>query len=375
MADRLRFRRVTGEQVEAMAVLDDAEFPAGDFLIARQVRLEDGTELRQHRVAAAAKRLGGDSPYGDSGYDRLDNEILAGRRLGRVATWRYPPELARLYGDEATSADPYALFEPYLGVPLREAAAYLLGDELEAFQVSLLTGLCWLAAAGVAHRAISPDTVLWDARGGMAQITDFSRSTVFGVPRTPVDGSWDWVAREQRPGTAYGTVGPQDDIWAAGRLIYFASSQGEDIVDRSQLVGHGLAELLGEVFGPPEGRPAASDLLALKGRGNPAPRLADGAALNQGRRLFLEARERKHPSALVPPELGEDLAMPARADVPGKTAASSDTSGPGGEMAGNAAPESDVARDGRPGTTGGRNAGDGDETVTRSRRFPWGRGA
>ena len=37
-----------------------------------------------------------------------------------VADWSgIPPELARLYGDEAASADPYALFEPYRGEPLR----------------------------------------------------------------------------------------------------------------------------------------------------------------------------------------------------------------------------------------------------------------
>src|SRR5262245_36967402 len=138
MTGKLQFRHVSGEQMEAGVQVDDAEFPAGEFLMARRVRLEDGTELRQHRPA-------GRSPRRD-GYDRLDNEILAGRRLYRVADWGlYPPEVARLYGDEATSATPYALFEAYVGQPLSEVGMHIIGDELDAFQVSLLTGLCWLA--------------------------------------------------------------------------------------------------------------------------------------------------------------------------------------------------------------------------------------
>ena len=109
-AGTLQFRLFTGEQVEAEARVDDVEFPAGEFLIARKVRLEDGTELRQHRPTSGSQRR--------DGCERLDNEILAGRGLYGVVDWGgYPPEVARLYGDEATSADPYALFEPYRGQP------------------------------------------------------------------------------------------------------------------------------------------------------------------------------------------------------------------------------------------------------------------
>jgi serine/threonine protein kinase len=277
--------------------------------MARKVRLDDGTELRQHRPASGDQR--------SDGYDRLDNEILAGRRLHEVAEqsdWgSYPPELARLYGDEATSADPYTLFDAYAGQPLRHVVRQILDDEFDAFQVSLLTGLCWLAAAGIAHRAISPDTVLWDSKRRRVQITDYSRSTVFGVPRTPVMGVPGWVPKEQRPRTVNGTVGPRDDVWAAARLIFFVRNQGEDLIDRSQIADSGLDGMFSGLFdraiGPPENRPTAWSLLedGLKRR-SPAPRVADSSAwLIEGRERFLQVRQRAHPDAVTPPGFNEDI--------------------------------------------------------------------
>ncbi len=202
MADTLRFRRATtGEQEEITARVDDVDFAGGEFLMARTVWLEDGTssglELRQDRPASGGRR--------PEGYLRLDNEILAGRRLHQMAGGSgYPPEVACLYGDEATSAEPFALFEPDRGEPVREVGQYLYGEAFDQFLVGLLTGLCWLAGAGIAHRAISPDTVLWDSDTGKVQITDLSRSAPFGSTRTPMTGSQAWIPRESRPDTCYG---------------------------------------------------------------------------------------------------------------------------------------------------------------------------
>jgi hypothetical protein len=302
----LRFRHYTGEQVECEARIDDMEFPAGEFLMSRLVWLEDGPELRQHRPVGGSQRR--------DGYERLDSEIFAGRRLYEVADWgNYPPEVARLYGDEATSADPYTLFEPYQGEPLRDVGEYLMDDEFDDFLVSLLTGLCWLAAAGVAHRAINPDTVFWDGQRRRAQITDFSRSAPFGTARTPAGGSWAWVPWESRPDTCYGTVGSADDVWAAARLIYFVRSRGEDLDDLGKLADSGLTQmfngLLERVFAPPEERPTASDLIqdGLR-RPRLIPRLADGGKpLINGRGSFLSARVRKHPDAQVPAEFWDDI--------------------------------------------------------------------
>jgi hypothetical protein len=314
MADMLRFRRVNGDEGPVAARIDDAEFPLGEFLMARAVWLEDGTtpdgrELRQHRPVNGDRR--------SEGYARLDNEILAGRRLYQLAAWGgYPRELARLYGDESISADPYALLEPDRGDPLREVGPSMWDDVFEKFVTGLLTGLCWLAAAGLSHRAISPDTVSWDDRS--VQITDFSRCAPFGTARTPVGGAGAWVPRESRPDTCYGTIGPTDDMWAAVRLIYFVRSHGEDLQDLGDLSELGLEQMfngmLGHVFGPPEGRPTARDLVehGLR-RPHIIPSLADGSKpLVNGRRHFLQARERKHPGAPVPEEFWDDLAWTRR---------------------------------------------------------------
>ena len=305
IAGKVQFRLYTGEQTEAEAEIDDLEFPAGEFLVARSVRLADGTELRQHRPASGPQRR--------EGYERLDNEILAGRRLCEAVGWGgYPLELARLHGDEATSAEPYTLFHPYLGEPLREAGRHIIGDEFDSFVTGLLTGLCWLAGAGLAHRALGLDTVRWDGRRRQVQITDFSRSTVFGVPRTPVTGTPGWISREQRAGTAYGTVGPRDDMWVAGRLIFFVRNQGEDLTERGQIASSGLDELFGGLFnrviGPPEGRPTAWDLLNDGlGRRAPVPHPADGRTLIASRERFMLARQQRHPDAAEPPGFNHDL--------------------------------------------------------------------
>jgi serine/threonine protein kinase len=312
MADVLRFRRVYGgEHDEIPARTDDVEFPAGEFLMARTVWLEDGTpnglELIQHKPVSGDRR--------QQGYLRLDNEVLAGRRLHEVASWiGYPAEVVRLYGDESTSADPFALFEPDPGDPLREVGEYLLNDAFDQFLAGLLTGLSWLAGAGIAHRAISPDTVLWDSDNGKVRIADFSRSAPFGSVRTPVAGSRAWVPRESRPETCYGLVGPTDDMWAAARLIYFVRSRGKDLENIGKLTEYGLSQmfngLLEKIFGPPEDRPAVRDLVehGLR-RQHILPSLPDdrGKRLIQGRTSFLNARARVHPDTPLPSGFWDDV--------------------------------------------------------------------
>jgi hypothetical protein len=319
MADMLRFRKFTGEKLESAARVDDLEAPAGEFLTTRTVWLADGTpdgladglELRQHRPVSGDHRA--------VGYARLDNEILAGRLLHQVTAGRqYPPELTRLYGDEATSAEPYALFDPYPGESLRDIGAYLSAD-FDQFTAGLLAGLCWLAGAGLAHRSISPDTVLWDSSTGQVQITDFSRSAPFGIARAPLRGPEAWISPESRPDTCAGMVGPTDDVWGAVRLLYYVRSNGNILAHRDQLADFGLAEafsgILDKVIGPPEGRPTARDLI-VDGLRRPylLPGVVDSRkALIAGRAKFLNARGHKYPDGLGPPvpeDFWDDLVWP-----------------------------------------------------------------
>ena len=327
MADMLRFRKFTGEKVEIATRVDDLEAPAGEFLTTRTVWLADGTpdgladglELRQHRPVSGDHRT--------VGYARLDNEILAGRLLHQAAAGReYPPELTRLYGDEATSAEPYALFDQYQGESLRDIGAYLSAD-FDQFTAGLLTGLCWLAGAGLAHRSISPDTVLWDSSAGQVQITDFSRSAPFGIARSPLRGQEAWISPESRPDRCFGMVGPTDDMWGAVRLLYYVRSNGNILTHRGQLADFGLTEtftgMLDKVMGPPEGRPTARDLI-VGGLGRPylLPGVADGRDwLIAARAKFLNARERKYRDGHGPPvpeDFWDDIAWrPAHGQASG----------------------------------------------------------
>lgn len=307
MPEKLSFRRATTYDWEDVDITraGNVAIPAGEYLRGQDVELSaDGTQLREHRVASRVHR--------SEGYGRIDNEILAGRRLHELAGGSgYPLELACLYGDyddKATVADPFTLFEPYRGEPLRKVVGRLFPAQQEAVQIGLLTGLCWLSNAGLAHRSINPDTVLWDGDGEQVQLTDFSQATVFGASRTPMSGRLDWVAKEQRPGETYGTVGPGDDIWAAGRLIFYILTQGEQPHSRDQLTRLGLDQLLHGVFDRPEERPAAGELLRRMGRRDTVPRLQDNVRLREGQRHFLTVRERKHPGAPIPRDLAERLA-------------------------------------------------------------------
>jgi serine/threonine protein kinase len=202
--------------------------------------------------------------------------------------------VSRLIGYEATSAEPFALLEPYRGETLGTVARRLLPGDQHRFQVSLLTGLCWLATAGIAHRGIGPSTVRWD--GQHVQITDFSLATVIGARREAI-GAPPWAAPEQRPGQGRGQVGAQDDVWAAGRLIHYVLT-GEELTDRRQLADWpGLGTLLAGVFGPPEERPSARELLTRRLReSTPVPQgIGADPLLEEGRAQFYHQRARKHP--------------------------------------------------------------------------------
>jgi len=340
MADEPQFRRaLTGERKPFEAEADETEIsPAGRWLTARGVMLADGTRLRQHQPVRGR--------YRPQGYDSLDNEILAGRQLCDITEGRgCPPEVSQFYGDDDDMAvdDPFALFEPYRGAPLSEVGGNLIGEERNQFHASLLRGLCWLAAAGIAHRALNLETVWWD--GERVQITDFSLSTIFGVPRTPVPGAEDWVPRDLREGTFRGgPVSERDDIWAAGRLIFYVWNGGAPLRHKEDLAHGGLDELLRDVFKAPDIRPPASELLRRLGETNPASGWsARSMEWRRERELFLNERSRLHPGFADPADFCADLGNPGG------------RGGPAGMAPSPAAPAAEVP-----------DAGAGPATATRS---------
>ena len=242
-----------GEVAVAVPVVSVAEEeePSPPYLVAERVQLADGNPARRLQVSLA------DRPRG---YRRMDNEILAGLRLRLLAGENpYPPEVSRLIGHRGRFSGSFRAAGALPGEPLATAARQLLPQEQHRFEVSLLRALCWLAAAGIAHRGLSSSTVRWD--GTCVQITDFSLATVFDVPREAI-GTPPWAAPEQRrgrDGQAYGEVSSRDDVWAAGRLIYYVLT-GEELTTVRQIASvPGLDDLLNGVFGPPDdAQPRAS---------------------------------------------------------------------------------------------------------------------
>ncbi len=184
--------------------------------------------------------------------------------------------------------------------------------------MGLLRAVRLLNAAGIAHRAIGPDTVRWD--GDDVQITDFSHAAPIGAPRT-VAGVPPWQAPEQRPqvpdGGKRGVIGPNDDVWAAGRLIFHVLT-GEELGGRDQLADRPeLAELLAGVFGAPDGRPSAQTLLHRLGEADAPPRpLPADPAFARGREQFFAQRQRKHPHTAPVPEPEPEAVAPARRATP-----------------------------------------------------------
>lgn len=240
-----------------------------------------------------------------AGHRALDNEIIAGLRLRRGLAGRpHPGEVAGLIGHRAAVAEPFALVEPYRGRPCGVEAGRLLPHDLRRFQASLLAGLRLLTAAGIAHRALGPDTVRWD--GDRVQITGFAHAALLGEPRTAV-GAPPWSAPEQRPEQVEGDVTDRDDLWAAGRLILYMATGAESGEPYAADLPPDLERLLDGVFAPPGDRPAVTEMLRRVEADDPVPYGPEpDPGLVAGRREFFDFRRAKHPRTAPEQRAGEE---------------------------------------------------------------------
>ena len=227
------------------------------------------TELLQKRIVMVP---GGRLDW--SRYDGLDREISIGLRLSRgyVAPGReYPPELARLVGYDVDAPEPFAVFLPYRGEPLKGLARRFLLPDQQAVESGLFRALHQLAALGIVHRAISPDTVLWDAGSSRVQVVDYSHAVVAragGGDGAVAESPWLCPADVRR-------VDPRVDVWSAGAVIYYVVADrrigdGDPLTDpalrNSDLHRH-LVRILADSV---DSRPAAREVLgALRPHDNP----------------------------------------------------------------------------------------------------------
>jgi serine/threonine protein kinase len=309
---RLSWLSPIGERTEAKIEVASDWAPVNHLLRSRTIELD--VEPGPLRLVALAADL--DEAARQRAYELLDNEILAGLRLARLAlgTGRpYPGQVSRLVGYEPFEAEQFALLEAYRGSPVETVAGHLLIEERPVFMTELITGLRWAAAAGLAHRGLSPATVLWSDR--RLQITDFCSASLIGVPRAVV-GRAPWAAPEQRSDVrpVTGDVSDRDDVWAAAKLICFVITGTP--VRREELESLNLRELLDDAFGPPEHRPSAAALLKRLRVVDPFPRpLVADHRLEEGRLAFAAARPSSASPIVV--DVREPLLSPAPPEIKG----------------------------------------------------------
>ena len=226
----------------------------------------------------------------------LEREVRAGVRLQDRYPRSYPDELVRLVGYNLDDVEPFVIVSPVRGQPIA-AFRQLRPDARDAFEVSLLRGLVFLANAGVSHRHLTSSTVYWD--GNAVQIRDFGQAR---------------LAIRSDTEHAYSPTIGGPDIWAAGSLILRVATGQADLAGPDALEGRGqaLRDLLDGVFvEPPSKRPAAATVLSRLGVAVAVPK-EDTALLRrfeEGRTRFDEALRAKWPPRNPP-------ASPQQPDLP-----------------------------------------------------------
>jgi hypothetical protein len=309
VSDRLVFTTADGTTVQCdiEPEPDDSPLP-GVALRSRHVVLRSSTEPAVAPVGSrflqkrVSYRSGGDWRVDDL----LDNEIGAGLRLiRRYGGPSYPVELSRLVGYDLDSDEPYVLLAPYGGEPVDRCSVPLTLEHEIEFQIGLARALLLLAAAGLVHGRITPETVRWDRRSAQVEVVDFTSAQLVGEPR-PAGGESPWCPPEHRNRTA--AADARGDVWSAGMLIYHMATGraapggagGPDLSTR----GPALRSLLDGVFAAePDARPDARQLLDRLRVVDLPPSVPTAAdpRFEEGRRLFAELSRSKHPPAADEP--------------------------------------------------------------------------
>jgi formylglycine-generating enzyme required for sulfatase activity len=185
---------------------------AGGMGVVYQVRHVTTGALR------ALKTLGWDAPLEDR--QRFEREGQAMARLRHR-------HLLTVHAAGVHAGQPYLLLElapgGSLGDRLRTQEKLPL-DEVHTLGLALAEGLAAAHAAGVLHRDLKPDNVLFDSQGvpkladfGLAHLSDRSRLTETGT----LLGTPDYMAPEQARGDR---VGAAADVYSLGALLFHAAS-------------------------------------------------------------------------------------------------------------------------------------------------------
>lgn len=208
------------------------------------------------------------------------------REIEVLAALRHPNVVELLDHGEDLALGPYLVMPLIEGRTLRELAATTkLGIEAVLLLLrEIVEGLTMIHGAGLFHRDLKPDNVLFSSDGrvtivdfGLALGDDHSRHTTLGA----VAGSVPYMSPERIEG---GSGGPASDVWAlgvmtyellAGRRPFQRGTQSEEVaailggahaslrrIDGARLPS-AFAEMLSSCLAPrPADRPESATLLS-----------------------------------------------------------------------------------------------------------------
>ncbi|MDT3395819.1 hypothetical protein RKE29_04030 [Streptomyces sp. B1866] len=186
----------------------DRRAPGRAGLAARPVVLDGGWKLLQYRLPLSAR--------GDRrAYAALERGIGAALTVERAYGARTPRRFTRLVGQNLDVSEPFVLFERPRAAPLAQRGEELGIEELGRVMAELALVVRLLERAGVVHRAISPETVLWD--GEQVYVRELLNAMPAHSAREAF-GRLPWAAPEQYRGT--GRCDPRDDLWSAAMVMY-----------------------------------------------------------------------------------------------------------------------------------------------------------
>ncbi len=237
------------------------------------------------------------------------------------------PGIIPVYEAGDHDGQPYLVFEHVdgrtLSALIRDQGA-LKPAHAARLMIDVLDALGHAHDAGIVHRDLKPSNVLVDS-AGRARVMDFGVALRIGHDSpcgAPLVGTPCYMAPEY---IAHGHSGPQNDIFAAGLLLY------EMLFGAAAVKGDGVFQVLHRIANEPLVLPAGAiatagepliDILAKATAKDPSLRYADAGAMKQALQHYLQP----HSPAARPPSGSSTLdflllRMRHKSDFPAMSAA------------------------------------------------------
>ncbi|MGW8375255.1 hypothetical protein [Streptomyces sp. ODS28] len=303
--DELEFFTPRGEVIRLAAEFgQDRHVPGREPVSARYVAMGEGWRVLQYRLPLPARK-------DHRARDALEREARAALAIERAyGSEVYADVFTRLVGHNLDASEPFLLYAaaPATGTePLARHTGRLSVEQLRAVMGQLTLAVHLLSNIGFVHRALTPDTVLWD--GKKVRVGEPHAAVHTGAPREAF-GQAPWAAPEQRRGT--GAADSRDDVWSVAQVTYhlLAGRPGDGAGPPSDLDGYRQLAAFrdsGAFAAGAEGRSHAIDVLRLLNRSDPLGGVSRPAdPLDAGREEFDRLLAAKRRDLGHGPEGGQD---------------------------------------------------------------------